>query len=269
MSGDTGSSLRDAMYGENDLSSLEIFSGHFINFGYWRDLVPGGHISVDQRTESQADLYRTVLNRLNVEPTDVVLEIGCGIGVGAALALREYELGAVHGLDSSPDQLDRAARVNAELIAEQLNRLVLRHGSALALPYADNQFDKCYSVEAAQHFEDLARFAAEAHRVLKPGGRLAVTTFFLPSAGAIDNLRQLLDTVDNGIDLVVPIDSFQEDLLQAGFGRVSIENIGEHVWRGLDAWIAQTRFKDSWARNWLRAYERELIDYYLVTADKG
>ncbi|MGH3825691.1 MAG: SAM-dependent methyltransferase, partial [Pseudonocardiaceae bacterium] len=92
------------MYGADDLSSMTIFSGNFINFGYWRDFTPG-LISIDERTESQATLYRTVLHRLAIAPTDVALEVGCGIAIGAALALREFGPRAVHGLDLSQEQL--------------------------------------------------------------------------------------------------------------------------------------------------------------------
>jgi hypothetical protein len=52
-------------------------------------------------------------------------------------------------------------------------------------------------------------------------------------------------------------------LLTCGF-----ESIGERVWHGFDAWMAQTEFKGSWGRNWLKAYHRGLIDYFLVTAAK-
>lgn len=267
MPGDSGASRRAAMYGENDLSSISIFSGNYINFGYWQDFTPG-LISVGERTESQADLYRTVLRRLTIDPTDVALEVGCGIAVGAALMLREFDPRAVHGLDLSQDQIDRATRINAELITQQPDRFVLQRGSALKLPYAGETFDKCYSVEAAQHFEDLAAFAGEAHRVLRPGGRLAVTTFFTPHTAAVDELRRLIETIDSGVDVVFAIDSFRNDLLKAGFADVHVESIGEHVWRGFDAWMDQTEFSDGWGRNWLTAYHHGLIDYYIVTADK-
>lgn len=267
MTGEDGASRRAAMYGENDLSSIALFSGNFINFGYWRGFQPG-LISVEERTASQADLYRTVLRRLQIDRADVVLEVGCGIAVGTALALREFEPSVIHGLDLSQDQLDRARSANTELLALRPPRLVLQQGSALKIPYAEATFDRCYSVEAAQHFEDLAAFAAETHRVLKPGGRLAVTTFFTTHPAAGYKLRQLIETVDTGIDVVVPIDSFLDDLRAAGFTGAQADTIGDHVWPGLDAWMEQTEFKDSWGRNWLKAYEDGLIDYYLVTADK-
>jgi ubiquinone/menaquinone biosynthesis C-methylase UbiE len=268
MPGNNGASRRAAMYGADDLSSMAIFSSNYINYGYWQDFIPG-RISVAERTESQANLYRTVLRRLEIGPADVALEVGCGIAVGTALALREFGPSAIYGLDLSHDQLDRATRVVSELGAQENDRLVLQQGSALKLPYAAETFDKCYSVEAAQHFEDLGVFASETHRVLKPGGRLAVTTFFMTRPTATDELRRLIETIDSGIDVVAAIDSFRDDLLAAGFVDVAVESIGEHVWHGFDAWLAQTEFKDSWGRNWLKAYHRGLIDYYLVTADKN
>jgi cyclopropane fatty-acyl-phospholipid synthase-like methyltransferase len=170
MSGDSGASRRAAMYGKNDLSSLAIFSGNYINYGYWQNFTPG-LISIDERTESQANLYRTVLRRLKIDPTDRALEVGCGIAVGAALALREFGPRAVYGLDLSQHQIDRATRINADLVAQQPDRLVLQQGSALELPYADEMFDKCYSVEAAQHF---GKCSVNPWDVAWAGGRTGV-----------------------------------------------------------------------------------------------
>jgi ubiquinone/menaquinone biosynthesis C-methylase UbiE len=105
--------------------------------------------------------------------------------------------------------------------------LVLQQGSALKLPYAAETFDKCYSVEAVQHFVDLAVFASETHRLLKSGGRLAIASFFMTSPTAIDELRRLIETIDSGIDVVAAIDSFRDDLLAAGFVDVDVESMGE------------------------------------------
>lgn len=268
VSGANGAVRRAVMYGEDDLSSKELFAGNFINYGYWDGIAVDGQLSLEDRILSQANLYRKVLSSLRIDPGNTVAEVGCGIGVGAALALREFKPNVLHGVDLSTDQIDRAARINAELIAEAPGRLVLRQGSAHALPYPAGTFDKCYSVEAAQHFEDLHAFSAEAHRVLKSGGRLAVATFFMPHAAAAAELPRLIESVADGIDVVFPIASFRNDLLHAGFADVQVNSLGDHVWRGLDAWMAQTQFKNSWGRNWLPAYRKGLIDYYLVTADK-
>lgn len=98
VSGGSGSVRRAAMYGENDLSSAVLFAGNFINFGYWEELTGGRQLRVEDRIASQANLYRTVLRNLGVDPTDTVVEVGCGIGVGAALALREFNPSTIHGV---------------------------------------------------------------------------------------------------------------------------------------------------------------------------
>lgn len=59
---------------------------------------------------------------------------------------------------------------------------------------------------------------------------------------------------------------FAEHLAEAGFGDIVTESIGERVWEGMDAWIAQTEYHDSWGRNWLPAYRDGWVDYYLIHA---
>jgi SAM-dependent methyltransferase len=51
-------------------------------------------------------------------------------------------------------------------------RATLVQGCAEALPFDDASFDRVACVNAIHHFEDVARFVAEARRVLRPGGRV-------------------------------------------------------------------------------------------------
>jgi cyclopropane fatty-acyl-phospholipid synthase-like methyltransferase len=253
----------DDMYGAYDLRTLSIFAGDFINFGYWAGVDTSEPLTGAHRIQSQRDLYRLVLGALDVSPGHAVLDVGCGVGVGSALAAAEYGPASVVGLDRSPAQVARAREVNADSLS---GRLVFEEGSALALPYPGRVFDRVFSVEAAQHFGDLAGFAREACRVLRPGGRLALATFFLPRPGRLGELAALIETVANGSDVPGDVPAFRGDLEAAGFTDVEVESIGDHVWPYLDAWIAQTEYRSTWARNWLTAFQRGLVDYYLVTA---
>ncbi|MFF3573828.1 class I SAM-dependent methyltransferase [Nocardia jiangxiensis] len=265
---DTGAARRATMYGSGDLSASKLFSGHFINFGYWTDDVAPGLLNRERRTTSQADLYREVLRRTDIGERDAVLEVGCGIGVGAALALQEFGPQRIVGLDLSDDQVARAERINADVLIANPGRLSFRRGSAFAIPFQDRVFDSCISVEAAQHFEDLTGFVAEANRILKPGGRLTVATFFTTAEDAARHLEPLIETIRNGIDVVAPIDSFVQALRVSGFELADVESIGAHVWQGFDAWMQQTGFDNHWCRNWLRAYQDGQLDYYIVLAVK-
>lgn len=253
------------MYGELDLGSLTLFSGSFINYGYWGELDPGRELTVEERTSSQAEMYRQVVSRLEPEPGDRLLELGCGLGVGAALAAAELGV-LVSGLDRSAAQLERALAVNADAIQALGGALSFHRGSVTDIPWGDGSVDGVYAVEMLQHVDDLAAVAREAHRVLRPGGRLAAATFFAPDGADTSAIPDLIETVATGVDVIRPVGDFAADLTSAGFAEVAVESIGEHVWRQFDRWVAQTEYRDSWGRNWLRCYEDGIVDYYLVSA---
>jgi len=253
--------LRRSVYGTGDLSALSAFGGGFINFGYWRDLALDGAIMLEQRVASQQAMYDLVADTLQIGAGDRVLEVGCGRGVGAASLLRR-DPARVCGLDLMAEQVARAKEANTD------PRLTFEQGSAAAIPFHDGSFNRLLSVEAAQHFEDIPGFARESYRVLEPLGRFALATFFAADEHAAPELARLLDSFATGLDLAHSIGSVQEALRAAGFTGVAATSIGEHVWRSFDRWIAQSEYRDSWARNWVPLVERGLIDYYLITAHR-
>ena len=251
------------MYGEQDLSSLSLFSGSFINYGYWGEL-PDRDITIEERTASQAEMYRQVTASLEAGPGDELLELGCGIGVGAALVASETGA-AVTGLDRSDDQLARAAEANRSALAELDGRLSFRKGSVTDIPAPDGSFDGVYSVEMLQHVDDLVQVVAEVHRLLRPGGRFAAATFFAPGPDGVRHVEELIETAAEGVDVVHLIGDFESDLREGGLNDVRARSIGEHVWRQFDRWVSQTEHRGTWGRNWLRCYENGWIDYYLLT----
>ncbi|AUG77617.1 methyltransferase [Kitasatospora sp. MMS16-BH015] len=276
-------------YGPTDLSSLPMFAGGFINFGHWQAVDLTGPIGEAERIRSQQDLYRRVLDAAGLAaapdaggpdaaaregaapPKDArVLEVGCGLGMGCALALREYGPASVTGLDVHPAQLARARAAHAGLLTEQPERLRFAQGAAEQIPFPDGEFDILLSVEAAQHFPDLTAFAAEAARVLRPGGRVAVAGFFTAddSPERPAQLASLLHTFETGLDLARPVTALTEALTTAGCTEVRTESLGPHVWPGWDTWLSRWWAPDTWPRNFLNAYRRGILDYYLVTATR-
>jgi len=255
---------RDLMYGEHDLSSLSIFSGSFINYGYWADADPDRPITVEERTASQAEMYRRVVSLLEPGLGERLLELGSGIGVGAALVAHEFGV-IVTGVDRSDEQLERAREATAEAVAGLADRLSFQQGSVTDLPVDDNAVEGVYAVEMLQHVDDLAQVAREIHRVLRPGGRFATAGFFALDE-ADSPIAEMIETVASGVDVIRPVGEFAADLEAAGLADVRVASIGEHVWPHFDRWIAQTEHADSWGRNWLRCYENGWIDYYTVAA---
>lgn len=96
----------------------------------------------------------------------VVLEAGCGEGYGAALLARYARL--VIGVDyDEPAAAHAAARYPDVRIAR---------GNLACLPVADSAVDVVANLQVIEHLWDQAGFLAECARVLRPGGRLLVTT---------------------------------------------------------------------------------------------
>ncbi|MFD7550596.1 class I SAM-dependent methyltransferase [Streptomyces sp. NPDC059816] len=256
------------VYGPADLGGEPIFAGGFINFGYWRGIDLDAPLSEADRIRSQQDLYRRVLDAAGPLQQLRLLEVGSGLGMGCALALSERRPAEVTGMDIHPAQLKRAQEVHADLLKEAPERLRFVQGAAELMPFEDAEFDVVVSVEAVQHFPDLGAFAAETARVLRPGGRVAITSFFAgddaPSRG--EDLAQLLETFANGLDIARPVTTLADALTASGLSEVRVEPIGPQVWAGWDAWLSRHYTPDAWPRNFLRAYERRLLDYYLVTA---
>lgn len=257
------------MYDQDDLSACSLFAGNFINFGFWPNPLPKGLISPDQRIESKKNLYRAIAKKLSINKLDKVLEVACGQGVGSVLLLKEFQPQKIHGIDFSAAQIARAKKINADQILNHPDRVVFQHGEAENIPYPSQAFDKVFSIEAAQHFSDIAKFISEASRVLKPKGKLAIATFFGTSEKSKEYLSSMIQTIHDGIDKITPIDDIEEILNRNRFKNIRIESIGSKVWPGFDQWTAQGEFKDSWTRNWYKGYKMKLIDYYLITAKKA
>ncbi|MFQ6193810.1 class I SAM-dependent methyltransferase [Streptomyces sp. NPDC000405] len=257
-------------YGPADLGKEKIFAGGFINFGYWRAIDLAVPLGVPERVRSQEDLYRHVLDSAGPLGGLNVLEVGCGLGMGCALALSEYGPAAVTGMDIHPQQLERARGAHAGTLRREPGRLRFVRGAAERMPFEDDEFGTVVSVEAAQHFPDLTAFAAETARVLRPGGRVAVASFFTvdDAPGRPGELAGLLDTYANGLDIARPVTALTEAFTTAGLTGVRAESIGRHVWPGWDRWLGREWAAGTWPRNFLRAYEQRILDYYLVTADR-
>lgn len=249
------------VYGTGDLAALPVFAGGFINFGYWAGIPLDGGLTVEQRIASQEALYDLVVAALSIGPGDRVLEVGSGHGLGARRVLRRGPA-VVRGVDLVPEQVARASRANDD------PRVAFVRGACDDLPFPAGSFDALLSVEAAQHFEDVPGFARDSARVLAPGGRFAVATFFTRTDDAPERLAGLLKTFASGLDHAHRVDDVVRDLRGAGFADVTARSVGEHVWRGLDRWLELGPRPDHWDRNWLRAVEQGLLDYYLVTARK-
>jgi len=114
--------------------------------------------------------WRRLTAQAVVRPGDTVLDAACGTG-DLAIADRKAGAAKVTGLDFSEQMLARARR-KAPLEWVQ--------GDLLALPFADDSYDAATVGFGVRNVENLELALTELHRVLRPGGRLAILEITTP-----------------------------------------------------------------------------------------
>lgn len=116
-------------------------------------------------------------------PTEHVVDIGSGLGGPSRYLAATYEC-RVSGIDLTPEFVDTAIALTG-LVG--LNAKVdFRVGSAVDLPLPDGGFDCVWSQNVAMNIADRPRYYAEMHRVLRPGGRLAIQDVAIGNGAELD-----------------------------------------------------------------------------------
>jgi arsenite methyltransferase len=115
---------------------------------------------------------RTSRAALGLRPGERVLDIGSGPGFLVAEMAEEVGAdGRVEGVDPSESMLAVARRREVSAGAAPIGWSA---GDALSLPFDDGAFDAVVSTQVFEYVDDIGAALAEAHRVLRPGGRLLV-----------------------------------------------------------------------------------------------
>ena len=158
--------------------------GEHLHHGYWIR----GH---ETRGDAQVQLIEYLARLASIQPGARILDIGCGIG-GSSLFLAKNYGAAVTGISKSPVQIDMANQTAAE---RQLDAtFVLMDAEALHL---SERFDVLWSIESISHYQDPAKFFAEAAKLLKPGGTFALTDFFRSTGLPAAAKKKYIDPIEN------------------------------------------------------------------------
>ena len=193
----------------------------------WNRIAAGYDTSFARAT---APFIPAVLDAVGIAPGQRVLDVCCGPGrTASSAALRGAR---VNGLDFSHAMMEVARRECATVTFD--------HGDAEALPYADATFDAVVSSFGIHHVPRPILALREAHRVLRPGGRVAFTVW----ASHAENIAQglvhaaierhgdptLSRAPPTGPGGVRTIEECVTALREAGFGQVRANTVFQ-TWR--------------------------------------
>ena len=156
---------------------------------------------------------------LDAQSGDHVLDIGAGIG-GPARWLAATFGCRVTGIDLTPEFCTAARRlVEATGLA---GKVTILEGDATHLPFDDATFDRAWSQNVIMNIADKARFYAEAFRVLRPGGVLALANVVAGTGGAMIYPVPWASTAAESF--LATVDETRRDIAAAGFEIVAFED---------------------------------------------
>jgi SAM-dependent methyltransferase len=159
-----------------------------------------------------------------IQPGETVLDLGAGAGFDAFLAADQVgDEGLVIGVDMTPEMVEKA-RHNAEKVG--VTNISFRLGEIEHLPVADQSVDAIISNCVINLSPDKPQVFKEALRVLKPGGRLAISDV-VATAEFPDEMLEDLDLYSCCVSGASTIDVLAEMLEEAGFEDVRIEPKGD------------------------------------------
>lgn len=155
-----------------------------------------------------------------LQPGETVLDLGSGGGIDVLLsAKRVGPTGKAYGLDMTDDMLELARQNQRK---SGLNNVEFLRGHIEEIPLPDNTVDVIISNCVINLSGDKDAVLAEAFRVLKPGGRFAVSDVVLERA-LPEAVQQVTALWTGCVAGALIVDEYRAKLEQAGFTDISLE----------------------------------------------
>ncbi|MGW4891941.1 SAM-dependent methyltransferase [Kitasatospora sp. NPDC004240] len=220
----------------DDLSGLltDLFGGS-LHEGYWTS--PDDPATMAEASGQLTDL---LAGKLGLKPGDRALDLGCGSGA-PSIRLARSTGARVVGVTNSAVQIEAAVRAARE--AGVADRVSFSCADATVLDFEADSFDAVLMIESIFHLPDRLGALREVARVLRPGGRVALTDLLdldpapAPMEQAVGDLAE--HSREHGhaslVARPIPLAEYSALLERAGLVPVERTDITEHtVARTLD-----------------------------------
>ncbi len=162
----------------------------------------------------------------HLRPGETVVDLGCGGGLDVLLAAKKVgPTGKAIGIDMTPEMIDRARRNAA---SQRLDNVAFHLSTIDKLPLPDASVDCVISNCVINLAPDKGAVFREVYRVLKPGGRLAVSDIALKRPLPDDLARNIMAYV-GCIAGAVLIADYERELRDAGFEAIQVVDTGKDL----------------------------------------
>ncbi|TKR33861.1 methyltransferase domain-containing protein [Luteimonas gilva] len=220
-----------------------------MHFGYWQ-----WPLSPFDREAMLEALNRQAIARMAIDGDAPIraVDLGCGAGAVARALARQHPQARITCVTIAPVQIEYGRELNADAgVAERID-MHLSDYRDTGLP--SESFDRAWFVESACHADGPDKRAplAEAHRLLKPGGRLLIADGFKRDARPLPRwLRNTYRSWCRGwaIPEMAQLDALTAALADLGFVDIRVEDVS---WRMAPSfahipWVATRYVLNEWA----------------------
>lgn len=159
------------------------------------------------------------LDQLGFSSQMNILDVGCGLGGPARLVASRYGC-RVTGIDLTAEYVETANVLCNWVKLDQ--RVSLRQGSALAMPFAEGSFDGAYMLHVGMNIEAKEKLATEVARVLRPNSAFGIYDVMRTGPGDLDYPVPWATTPD--LSAVAEPEQYKAALQRAGFTVIAERN---------------------------------------------
>jgi ubiquinone/menaquinone biosynthesis C-methylase UbiE len=178
------------------------------------DLAPIDEFHIGGRKASEV-----FLSQLGFSPATHVLDVGCGLGGAARFVASRYG-SRVTGIDLTDEYVATGNTLCKWTGLDQ--RISLRRGNALAMPFDDGKFDGAYMLHVGMNIENKEQLADELARVLRSGSVLGIYDVMRTGPGDLSYPLPWAATPD--LSTVAELYRYTKALETAGFAVISERN---------------------------------------------
>lgn len=189
----------------------------------------------------------------NLKEGEIVLDLGSGGGINVLMVSKYIgSTGKVYGLDMTDEMLDLANK-NKEKMG--VSNVEFIKGYIEDIPLKDNLIDVIISNCVINLSDDKEKALAEAYRVLKPGGRLAIADI-ITIKDINPEIKQQISTWVGCLGGTLRIEEYKDILNKVGFK--DIEIVPEHIYT--KSVIEENFLNDKNMGNFIQNIDLDMVD---------